>query len=145
MSAVALFAYALVIGPAGQTPPAPRMPDAPAPCPAETGRQGEPVCPGPSHPIPIPYPNTGRLNPPTVRGGPIRASTGDEAGTARREVGPPNTDSAPPVVVDALTGRPVGQPAAAGLGAHVQRGPATRDEPAGRPRADERPSERSPD
>lgn len=121
MSAVILFAFALLASPqAGQSAPA-RAPATASPdCASAAGRQGEPVCPGPSHPIPIPYPSTGRGAHPTVTTGPIRASNGDEAGTARREVAP-QTAPGPETGPAALTGRPVGQPAAAGLGSHVQR------------------------
>lgn len=126
MSAVALFAFSFIAAApqAGQSPPAPRAPATASPeCAAEVGRQGEPICPGPSHPIPIPYPSTGRITHPTLNPGPIKSSNGDEAGNARREAAPPTGPSAP-AEGSALTGRPVGQPAAAGLGSHVQRGPA---------------------
>jgi hypothetical protein len=114
---LAVAATGLLSGPLQDQ--AQRTPGAAPDCSQPQGRQGEPVCPGPSQPIPIPYPPSGLITHPTVRPG-IRASNGDEAGNARREIAPPAGPSSPQQG-SALTGRPVGQPAAAGLGSHVQR------------------------
>jgi hypothetical protein len=109
------------------------------------GGRGERTCPTPGcpMPVPVPYPPTSagrQASPvePALSESPPSSRIGDEPGVLSgngpirhtpvpgvkfRTVAPGGSDPIEPEP-ESLTGRPVGQPAAAGLGTHVQRGEA---------------------